>query len=278
MRCATNNSGRLRRCHRVWLAREHCRSTILLNHCLLILYLFFNSAVIRAHAVEGKLSEAALQAAAHAEERFKKTPDDPQAAWQFGRTCFDLADFSTNNAERQAIAEEGLAACRQALTRESNSAPARYYLALNMGQLARTKSLGALKLVSEMERELLRAIELDPRFDYAGPERTLGLLYRDAPALLSIGNRAKSRQYLQRAVELVPNYPDNRLSLIESELKWNDRVGAAKDIKLLDELWPNAKREFSGTEWNHNWEDWNIRLQEAKRKLESPARLDTPRH
>lgn len=251
---------------------------MLLKHCLLILYLLFNSAVIRAHAVEGKLSEPALQAAAHAEEQFKKTPNDPQSGWQFGRTCFDLADFSTNNAERQAIAEQGLAACRQALNHESNSAPAHYYLALNMGQLARTKSLGALKLVSEMERELLRAIELDPRFDYAGPERTLGLLYRDAPALLSIGNRAKSRQYLQRAVELVPNYPDNRLSLIESELKWNDRVGAAKDIKLLDELWPNAKREFSGTEWNHNWEDWNIRLQEAKRKLESPARLDTPRH
>ena len=35
------------------------------------------------------------------------------AAWQFGRACFDLAEFATNNTERASLAEQGIAACRQ---------------------------------------------------------------------------------------------------------------------------------------------------------------------
>jgi hypothetical protein len=61
------------------------------------------------------------------------------AAWQFGRACFDLAEFATNNTERASLAEQGIAACRQAMARESNSAPAHYYLGMNLGQLAETK-------------------------------------------------------------------------------------------------------------------------------------------
>ncbi|MCX6930190.1 MAG: hypothetical protein NT154_44320 [Verrucomicrobia bacterium] len=58
-------------------------------------------------------------------------------------------------------ADQGIAACRLAIMRETNSAPAHYYLGLNLGQLARTKGLGALKLVDQMEREFNRAHDLD---------------------------------------------------------------------------------------------------------------------
>ncbi len=76
-----------------------------------------------------------------------------------------------------------------------NSAPAHYYLAMNLGQLARTEFLGALKLVREMEREFKTAAELDAQFDFAGPERSLGLLYRDAPGWpVSIGSKRKARE------------------------------------------------------------------------------------
>ena len=65
---------------------------------------------------------------------------------------------------------------------------------MNLGQLARTELLGALKLVKEMEREFKTAADLDKQFDYAGPERCLGLLYRDAPGWpASIGSRRKAR-------------------------------------------------------------------------------------
>src|SRR5437899_42321 len=124
-----------------------------------------------------------------AQIRYQKEPRDSQAAWQFARACFDLADLATNSAQRVEIAEQGIAACKQLLSRDPNSAPGHYYLGMNLGQVAQTRGLGALKLVTEMEREFSTARDLDSSFDYAGPDRNLGLLYRDAPAMVSIGSR-----------------------------------------------------------------------------------------
>jgi hypothetical protein len=90
---------------------------------------------------------------------------------------------------------------------------------MNLGQLARTKGLSALKLVDQMEGEFTRARDLDEHLDYAGPDRSLGLLYRDAPVIGSVGSRTRAREHLRRAVEVAPQYPENRLSLIEAYLK-----------------------------------------------------------
>src|SRR5206468_1564673 len=121
-----------------------------------------------------------------------------EADWQLGRACFDLADLARKDSERALLAEEGISACRSALARKYGSAPAHYYLAMNLGQLARTKSIGALKLVREMESEFKAAIELDEKFDYAGAHRSLGLLYKEAPGWpTSIGSRGKARSHLR---------------------------------------------------------------------------------
>ena len=104
-------------------------------------------------AAEMEFAAYAKRSFQEAQAHYRKAPGEATAAWQFGRACFDLAEFATNNAQRASLAEAGIAVCRQAIARESNSAPAHYYLAMNLGQLARTKALGALKLVGQMERE-----------------------------------------------------------------------------------------------------------------------------
>src|SRR5436309_12085896 len=82
-----------------------------------------------------------------ARKRYQSNTNDAEAAWQFGRACFDWADSATNDAQRESIAEEGIAACRQLIARDPKSGPGHYYLAMNLGQLAQTKTLGALKIV-----------------------------------------------------------------------------------------------------------------------------------
>lgn len=232
-----------------------------------------------AAAVQGDASAAALQTFRTAHDQYHAAPQNSTNAWQFARTCFDLADFSTNNSERAAIAQQGIAAARQAIALASNSAPAHYYLGLNQGQLARTKSLGALPLVSQMEREFLAAANLDAQFDYAGPDRSLGLLYRDAPAFGSIGSRTKSRQHLQRAAQLDPDYPENQLNLVESNLKWNDRNTARRELGKLEAIWKPAHEKFAGQAWATNWIDWEARYQSAKKILDEPPKpIETPRH
>ena len=130
-----------------------------------------------------------------AEARYKKEPNKVEATWEFGRACFDLAEFSTNSTERAEIAQQGIAACRQALTHDRDSAPAHYYLGMNLGELAQTRGLGALKLVDQMQTEFELARTLNELLDYAGPDRNLGLLYRDAPSWISLGSKSKARKH-----------------------------------------------------------------------------------
>ena len=143
-----------------------------------------------------------------ARERYEAHPDDDQAAWQFAHACFDRAEYSRDNDERARLANEGMAACRKVIAHQPKLAAGHYYLAMNMAQLARTKLLGALPLLSQMEHGWKTALDLDEKMDYGGPDRYVGLLYRDAPGWpVSLGDNVKARRHLLRAVELSPDFP-----------------------------------------------------------------------
>jgi tetratricopeptide (TPR) repeat protein len=206
-------------------------------------------------------------------EVLQKSPAERDAAWQFARACFDLAEV--DEANRAKIAEEAIDACRKSLQRNTNAGNY-YYLALNLGQLARTRTLGALKLVSEMEVALKSAIEVDPRFDFAGPHRTLGMLYRDAPGWpASIGSRSKAKQQLLKAIELVPDYPDNQISLIESYIQWGELKNARGAISNAESPLRQARLKLMGERWRESWRDWDQRWERIRRKTNPD--LSSPR-
>ena len=209
---------------------------------------------------------------AAAQKRHLAEPTNAVAAWEFARACFDRAEYATNDAERVSVADQGIAACRRLVARQTGSAPAHYYLGMNLGQLARTKTLGALRIVDEMEREFKAARQLDEHLDFAGPDRNLGLLYYEAPAFASVGSRSKARQHLQRAVELAPDFPENRLNLLEACLKWADHNGAIRELRELEKLWPQAHTNFTGEAWTASWSDWETRAKRARKTNEERAK------
>lgn len=220
---------------------------------------------------ESTSSNAAVQTYEAARDAWKRNPADPNAAWQFARACFDLAEV--NEKRRAAVAEEGIDACRQSLRQHPKVGGAHYYMALNLGQLARTKTLGALKLVAEMEETLKKAIELDPTFDYAGPHRSLGLLYRDAPGWpASIGSRSNAKSHLRKAVALAPDYPDNHISLIESYLQWSEIKNARAAVSSAEPKLREARQKLAGDRWKESWRDWDKRWERIRRKTETDLR------
>ena len=214
-----------------------------------------------------------------AQVQFQSNTNDAGAGVQFARACFDFADFATNDASRAALAQQGIAVCRQITAQNPKLAAGHYYLAMNLGQLARTELVGALKIVKEMEREFKTAESLNPQLDDAGPARCLGLLYRDAPGWpASIGSTRKARSYLEQAVKLAPAFPENHLTLAESDLQWHDNDGAKKELKALDALWPEAQTHFTGEAWEQSWDDWSVRRAAALKKLdELSAPLKSPK-
>jgi len=216
--------------------------------------------------------------AAQAEKRFHQAqkqfiaqPGEAAPAWQFGRASFDWAEFATNEPQRAALAQAGIDACRHSLTCDQKSAPAHYYLAMNFGQLAEAEapSIAAYKLVKEIEREFKAAAELDENFDFAGPPRCLGLLYRDAPGWpVSLGSKRKAREFLEHAAGLAPDFPENELNLAESHLRWHQPAEAEKALKKLDALWPAARTNLVGEAWEQSWDDWTARRVAARAEFQ----------
>jgi hypothetical protein len=214
-----------------------------------------------------------------AQAQYREAPGEAAAAWKLARAYFDLAEFATNKTQRASLAEQGIAAAQQAIARESNSAPAHYYLGMNLGQLAKTRGLSALRLVNQMQRAFMRAHDLEEQLDWAGPDRNLGLLYRDAPAIASVGSRSQAREHLKRAVELAPRYPDNRLNLIETYLNWGETNSAQRELTAVAAVWPSARTKFVGEAWAASWADWESRLKKLKKRIEAPPKvLGTPRN
>ncbi len=196
----------------------------------------------------------------HARAAWTADPTNALRIAELARTAFDWAESAVNDAERATIASEAIRACRTGAVHDPSSVPLQYYLALNLGQLARTKGIGALKLVREMETIWIGTLARDPGFDHAGADRCLGLLYLDAPGWpTSIGSHAKARTHLEHAVTLDSNFPENRLCLAEAELKWKHTAAAAAQLRTLDTLWPVAKTTWTGPEQAPVWKDWEQR-------------------
>jgi hypothetical protein len=235
---------------------------------ILAVVLNFLPGLVLADAAQNKIFIARAEAEYDRTQKLYVSATNSVYAIDFARACFDLADLTTNKTERATTAHEGINACCGYIEAHPDSTPAHYYLGMNLGELADTEYVGALRIVREMEREFKTATKLEPHYDYAGPERCLGLLYREAPGWpVSLGNKRKAKNYLQIAATLSPDYPENILNLAESELNWHDFTAAQKESDALDQLWPQAQKQFIGDQWEQEWADWTARREALHQKL-----------
>jgi hypothetical protein len=199
--------------------------------------------------------------------------NDLEAQWKFARACFDLADFVDTNTRREQISKEGIAASKKVIETSAGMVEGHYYLAMNLGELAETKSLGALRIVPQMETEFKTALALNADFDHAGPDRNLGMLYLQAPGWpTSVGSNSKSKQHLQAALKKSPDYPENLLNIIEAEIGWGEKTAALKHLEELDTLWPKATLALNAPEWQIDWADWENRRTTLRGKLAKTAK------
>lgn len=199
---------------------------------------------------------------------FSAQPKDAAPAVQLTQVCFEASWTATNRDEKAKFAEEGIATARGALTLHPAEAGLEYYLALNLGQLASTRGMSALKLVREMETHLLAAQKLDEKFSDAGPDRSLGYLYLDAPGWpVSVGSNEKARKHLEGALKLAPLYPEHGLALAEACLRWKKPDEAGRLVAQVEAIWPKAREQYPGPRWAADWADWEKRLAALKVKL-----------
>ena len=231
-----------------------------------------NQALANPAVAETGFAAHAERSFQEAQARYQKAPGEAAAAWQFGRACFDLAEFATNKTAARfpgGTGHRGLPAgdCARVQLGSGPLLPRHESRAIGPDQGA-----GRAQARGPDGAGIRPGKGLDEHLDYAGPDRNLGLLYCDAPVIGSIGSRARAREHLKRAVELAPRYPENQLSLIEAYLTWGERAGAIREFQALEEAWPAARTNFVGAAWTASWADWEPRLKKLKKKIEEPTK------
>lgn len=184
------------------------------------------------------------------------------------RLTFEATKSATNSGAKAKLAEEGIATARAGLRLHPQSAGLEYYLGLHLGQLASTRGMSALKLVREMETHLLTARALDPAVGDAGPDRSLGYLYLNAPGWpLSVGNNDKARHHFEQALSRAPHRPEHPLAFAEACLRWKKRDEARRHLATAEAAWTKAQELYVGPDWAGDWADWNSRLAVLREKL-----------
>ena len=177
-------------------------------------------------------------------------PDTYEAQWTVAK---GLAETAEERPEMRARAAKiGIAHAQRARELKPDGVEGHYYYALNVGWLADADRSYGLDAVGEMEKALKRAIELDEKYDHAGPLRTLGILHLRTPGPpVSIGSPRKGLRLLQRAVEAFPEYPENYLYLAEALRDTGKteeaRVALDKVLQSENAQWKAAAQKLLAT-------------------------------
>src|SRR2546426_998983 len=146
---------------------------------------------------------ATTRAAMLLEQAARTLRDDYGAQWQAAQALAFVAEYEPRTRSRLESAKRGIVLARHGRDLNPDRVECQYWYAINVGLLADVDRSYGLDAVAEMETGLKRAIEIDERYDYAGPLRVLGILHLRTPASpLSIGSPRKGLRLLRRATEV----------------------------------------------------------------------------
>ena len=100
----------------------------------------------------------------------------------------------------------------------------------------------SLGIIDPFEKDMKKAVSLDPTVSHAGPHRALGKLYLELPFFLG-GDLDKAEFHLKAAVRLAPDYAENQLGLAQVLIKKNNYTEAREFLHKLIELTDNTQNE-----------------------------------
>ena len=192
-------------------------------------------AIIDSAAAEGPGSAEHQRALQAAESLHKNSPDSTQSHWRIARAIFY---FVLGNPTRVngSLSEKCLSHGAQAAKLQP-SANTHLYHALCMGVRAQFAPTEGLGLVKSMLTAAEKVHTLKPKFEHAAGARLLGGIYLKAPAWpTSVGDGEMAIEYLEKATELAPNWPENKILLAEAyyaEDRADEALQQLQDVERL---------------------------------------------
>jgi len=180
----------------------------------------------------------------------EKDPKDYELLWRGARACAWLTEEFPNKDQRASWAERGIKYAKRAVAVNGGRVEGHYYLGINIGQSARTKTIGAYLMVPKVVKEGQIALKIDEKFDHGGPGRLVGNVYAKAPPWpASIGDTDEGVGYLRRVVEIAPDFPQNHLHYADALYADGKYAEAAKEYQIVLDMPLKLEWQHAGEQW-----------------------------
>jgi tetratricopeptide (TPR) repeat protein len=129
----------------------------------------------------------------------------------------------------------------QCLERDPNNKVCLYYNVVNLGLYTKNHIRNYQSSLRRMVQNCETLLQVDPPYQHGGCYRILGNIYSQAPAF-SLNPKAvtqdldKSREYLEQAVQVAPQYALNHLFLAQTLERLDEKAVAQKELEIFDSL------------------------------------------
>ncbi len=159
-------------------------------------------------------------------------PDNFEVSWRVARLVYFVGHFgygkeNFTKKEKLLVFKYGSDAANIARKSKPDRVEGHYWYATNLGSYGMVKGIfSALKYADEARDALIKAVELEPSYHWAGPYRTLGRFYQAAPRVISFGSKKKASECFQKALEISPDFRLNIMNLAVFTKEQGDFDGA----------------------------------------------------
>jgi len=140
-----------------------------------------------------------------------------------------------DTSKQEVYYEHGVNFGKEAVTLNPRAIYGNYWYASNVGMLGLCRGMMAsLASVDPMKKSYEIVLKENEKFFFAGPHRALGRLYHMAPGWpISVGNKTKALHHLEKAVEIAPEFFNNRLYLAELYIDIGNREKAKNELEWM---------------------------------------------
>ncbi len=147
--------------------------------------------------------------------------------------------------EREDAFDNGVKYGQEAITLNPRAVYGNFWYASNLGYLGMCRgALASLASIDPFKRSMEVVLKENENFYFGGPHRAIGRLYHQAPGWpISIGNKNKAFEHLEKCVQLAPNFMNNRLYLAELLIDMGKKDKAVEHLNFCKDTALNPGHE-----------------------------------
>lgn len=155
--------------------------------------------------------------------------ENVKARWKLSRLFYWQGDHTKGSKAKMAIFEKGIRYAQEGVERDGACVPCHFWLGVSYAKYGEAKGIfHSLDLVPHVQREMKIVLELDASYDFGGPDRVLGRVLHQLPAMNG-GDNEKAIEHLRKAIKHGPGLLMNHRFLAEVLIS----VGRKDEAKVL---------------------------------------------